>query len=69
MLKTTAAGTLVDALAPDLFAALGRKQLAASYSAVEAIAAEPHERPRFVWTHVMGPHPPGISSTRTDRRS
>ena len=30
----------------------------ASYSSAEAIAAEEHSRPRFVWVHVLAPHEP-----------
>jgi hypothetical protein len=51
-------GRALDRLAPDLFASIARDQIVATYDSAAAVAAEPHSRPRFVWVHVLAPHPP-----------
>jgi hypothetical protein len=51
-------GPILDGIAPDLFAAIARGQILSTFDSAEAVAAEPHDRPRFVWMHVLAPHPP-----------
>ena len=51
-------GPILDGIAPDLFAGIARGQILATFDSAEAVAAEPHARPRFVWIHVMAPHTP-----------
>ncbi len=58
LLRTTWLGGALDRFAPDLFASGARAQVLASFSSAEAIAAEAHSRPRFVWVHVLAPHEP-----------
>jgi hypothetical protein len=60
LLRTTWIGGALDRFAPDFFASGARAQVLASYSSAEAIAAEEHSRPRFVWVHVLAPHEPLI---------
>jgi hypothetical protein len=58
LMKITTAGHLLDAAFPDFVPALSRSNVLGVIEAAKAIAAEPHERPRFVYAHVMAPHPP-----------
>ena len=58
LLRATWLGGALDRFAPDLFAAGARAQVLATYTSTEAIAAEAHSRPRFVWVHVLAPHEP-----------
>jgi len=58
LLKITAAGRLVDTLAPQFIATESRANLTGVIDAAKLIAAETHDRPRFVYAHVMAPHPP-----------
>ena len=58
LLTGTAIGPTLDGLAPDLFAAIARGQVLSAFGSAEAVAAEAHDRPRFVWVHVLAPHPP-----------
>ena len=58
LLRATWLGGALDRLAPDLFASGARAQVLATYASTEAIAAEAHARPRFVWVHVLAPHEP-----------
>lgn len=51
-------GPILDGMAPDLFAAVARGQILSTFDSAEAVAAEPHARPRFVWIHVLAPHAP-----------
>jgi hypothetical protein len=58
LLKATSVGRDLDGLAPDTFAAMARDQIVSTFASAESVAAEPHARPRFVWIHVLAPHPP-----------
>ena len=58
LLRTTWLGAAFDRFAPDLFASGARAQVLANYASAEAIAAEDHSRPRFVWVHILAPHEP-----------
>jgi hypothetical protein len=58
LLKITTLGHLADAMLPDFIAAESRTNVVGVLDATKAIAAEPHERPRFVFSHVMAPHAP-----------
>lgn len=58
LLRTTWLGAALDRFAPDFFASGARAQVLANYVSAEAIAAEDHSRPRFVWVHILAPHEP-----------
>jgi hypothetical protein len=58
LLRLTTAGHLVEAIAPEFVASLSRANVLGVIAGAEQVAAEPHDRPRFVYTHVMAPHPP-----------
>ena len=58
LLTGTAVGPFLDVMASDLFAALARDQLLMTYASAESLAAEPHDRPRFCWIHILAPHAP-----------
>ena len=58
LLRTTWLGAALDRFAPDFFASGARAQVLANYASAEAVAAEEHSRPRFVWVHILAPHGP-----------
>jgi hypothetical protein len=58
LLRTTWLGAALDRLMPDFFASGARAQVLANYASAEAVAAEEHSRPRFVWVHILAPHGP-----------
>jgi len=58
LLKITTAGSLIDLVAPEFIAAESRANVIGVIEATKALAAESHDRPRFVYSHVMAPHPP-----------
>jgi hypothetical protein len=58
LLRTTWVGAALDRFAPDFFASGARAQVLANYASAEAVAAEEHSRPRFVWVHILAPHEP-----------
>jgi hypothetical protein len=58
LLHETAVGSLVQFINPNGYAAVTRTRVRAAYDVATAIAAESHERPRFVFVHVPSPHVP-----------
>jgi hypothetical protein len=58
LLMATGVGRALDDAAPDLFASISRDQILYTYASAAAVSAESHARPRFVWIHVLAPHPP-----------
>jgi hypothetical protein len=60
VLRSTAAGRFIDALSPGVAALQKRDRLDATFEAASALAAEAHDRPRFVLVHVPGPHGPWV---------
>jgi hypothetical protein len=54
----TLAGPLVEAIRPSFFSDQHRDRIRAQVELVAGVAAEPAERPRFVWVHVPSPHAP-----------
>jgi hypothetical protein len=58
LLKITTAGHLIDLFASDFIAAESRANVIGVIEGTKALAAEAHDRPRFVYSHVMAPHPP-----------
>jgi hypothetical protein len=58
LLRITTAGRLVDLVLPDFVSEQDRVNVLGVLEATKRVAAESHERPRFVFGHVMAPHPP-----------
>jgi hypothetical protein len=62
ILRTVGLGDVLDMLSPTLGASQQRARIADTFAAVRDLAAEPHERPRFVFVHVAGPHAPWVNN-------
>jgi hypothetical protein len=58
LLRITTLGKLIDLVFPDFMAGQYRTNVMGVIHSTERIASEPHERPRFVFSHVLAPHPP-----------
>lgn len=58
--RHTALGALVAVFAPDMFADAQRSRIDAAFTRAAALAAEDHDRPRFVFIHVPSPHAPVV---------
>ncbi len=57
-LGNTVLAPAIQLVAPDWFADQQRSRVVAVFDAAVAVAAEPHDRPRFVIAHVPSPHAP-----------
>ncbi len=60
LLRRSALGTALAAIAPDAHSQQLRDRIATTFSVAEQIAREPHTRPRFVFVHVPAPHSPVV---------
>jgi len=60
MLRSTGLGIMLQAVDPDGFARVMRDRIHGAFAAATSLAAEPHQRPRFVFVHVPAPHPPTV---------
>ena len=60
LVRGTGLGRIVQAVAPDLFPGLQRDRILTSFADLRALAAEPHDGPRFVFAHLPAPHPPWV---------
>ena len=60
LLRDTGAGQALEAVDPNGFGRVMRDRVEAAYATAASIAAEPHDRPRFVFVHVPAPHPPTV---------
>ena len=60
LLRLFAVGDVIDTLAPDLFSGLQRARIFDTMESAARIAAEPHDRPRFLYAHVPAPHAPWV---------
>jgi hypothetical protein len=60
LLRSTMVGSIVDFLAPDAAASQKHERIEATFEDAALVAAEPHDRPRFVFVHVPGPHGPWV---------
>jgi hypothetical protein len=60
LIRGTGLGRIVEAAAPDLLPALQRDRIISSFADLEALAAEAHDGPRFVFAHLPAPHPPWV---------
>ena len=58
--RNTRLDDLVEAIAPGTLADTFRARITGSFDRVRDLALEPHTRPRFVFVHVPGPHPPWV---------
>lgn len=64
VLHTTGVGELLDVVAPDLSSSQKRDRVSETFAAWTSLAAEPHDRPRFVFVHVPAPHQPWVSDAQ-----
>jgi hypothetical protein len=60
LLRSTIVGSIVDFLAPDAAASQKHERIEATLDDAARVAEEPHDRPRFVFVHVPGPHAPWV---------
>jgi hypothetical protein len=60
LLRGTGAGGALTFLAPDLPASLQRGRLRGSFDALVGEAERAPGRPKFVFAHIAGPHPPWV---------
>lgn len=60
LLRSTMVGSIVDFLAPDAAASQKHERIEATFDDTTQVAEEPHDRPRFVFVHVPGPHAPWV---------
>lgn len=60
LLRLFAVGDVIETLAPDLFSSLQRSRILDTMDLAARIAAEPHDRPRFLYAHVPAPHAPWV---------
>jgi hypothetical protein len=60
LLRSTMVGSIVDFLAPDSAASQKHERIEATFQDAALVAEEPHDRPRFVFVHVPGPHGPWV---------
>jgi Sulfatase len=59
-LRRTILRPLLNAFAPDLVSSQYRQRTPDTLAAVADLAAQPSDRPRFVFLHVPSPHPPWV---------
>ena len=60
LLRSTMVGSIVDFLAPAAAASQKHERVEATFAEAALLAQEPHDRPRFVFVHVPGPHGPWV---------
>jgi hypothetical protein len=60
LLRLTALGSLLTTIAPDALSGMQRDRITSVLNAFETVAAEPHDKPRFVFVHVPAPHAPWV---------
>ncbi len=69
LLRGTGAGDILSVLAPDLPAELQRGRIVTSLESLAAEGERPSDRPKFVFAHIAGPHPPWVfDAAGNDRR-
>ena len=67
LLRSTMVGSVVDFLFPDAAASLKHARIEETFEGVARLAQEPHDRPRFVFVHVPGPHSPWVVDSAGNR--
>jgi hypothetical protein len=60
----SAVGVALDAINPSFAGDEARARIEAAFSASEQLAAEQHQRPRFIFVHVPAPHLPYVYGRR-----
>jgi hypothetical protein len=60
LLRSTMVGSIVDFLAPNAAASEKHERVEGTFEEAALLAKEPHDRPRFVFLHVPGPHGPWV---------
>jgi hypothetical protein len=60
VMRETGAGEVLMFLAPDLPGELQRNRIATSLEALTSEATRASDRPKFVFAHIAGPHPPYV---------
>jgi len=69
ILDGTTAGGLLSRMAPTYVADDVRARVVTTLDAAAGVAREPHDRPRFVLTHVPAPHAPWVATEGGDPRA
>ena len=59
-MRSTTVAAIVSAVAPQVFADQQRARIDSLFGEVEQVAAEAHQRPRFVFAHIPSPHAPVV---------
>ena len=67
-LGRTAIGAIVEAVAPGTLYAQQRDRILETFADIERLATSEDERPRFVFAHLMTPHPPFLFGARGSPR-
>jgi hypothetical protein len=62
LFRTIGVGEILDVVAPEFGPSQKRQRVEETFAALEAIAVEPHERPRLVFVHVPAPHMPWVTA-------
>jgi hypothetical protein len=60
LLRNTRVDVIMDGIAPGTVARLARARIDGTFTRIGEVAAEAHDRPRFVFAHVPAPHPPWV---------
>ena len=60
LLRVSGIGRILATLTPNLLSDQARARLDETMAVASSIAAEPHDRPRFVFVHVPAPHNPAV---------
>jgi len=60
LLSSINLGDVILGAAPDLLSDLHRQQVLETLDALDRLAAEPHDQPRFTFVHVPSPHAPWV---------
>lgn len=60
LLQSTRLAAILDIVAPGFIYEQHRQRLEGALDDLVSVAAEPTSSPRFVWTHLISPHPPFV---------
>ncbi len=60
LMHNTHIDEVIDLVSPGTVAGLERARINDTFGMAGRLAAEPHDRPRFVFVHVPAPHPPWV---------
>jgi hypothetical protein len=60
LVRSTILASAVSAVDPDYFSAMQRERIEWEFAALERLASEASERPRFIFAHIPAPHRPWV---------